>query len=233
MDPLGMLSLDKKRMNALRMAIIIRFGGFAAVTAALLYFFGRSYWQGWLYWTVLFVPMFFVVLHFFKRDPDFLERRMRYREKERGQVSIIIGGAAVLLVGIAVIGLDRYYSWSVVSTVAVISADAVSLIGYGIIFLAFRENSYASRIIEVETGQKVISSGPYAIIRHPMYLGNIIMMLAMPVALGSWAGVPFLSLYIPIMIARILNEEKVLLRDLPGYPEYCKRTRYRLVPKIW
>ncbi len=79
----------------------------------------------------------------------------------------------------------------------------------------------------------MISSGPYAIIRHPMYLGNIIMMLAMPVALGSWAAVPFLLLYIPIIIARILNEEKVLLRDLPGYDEYCRVTRYRLIPKIW
>ncbi len=170
---------------------------------------------------------------FFKRDPEFLERRMRYREKEREQVSIIIGGAIVFLVGIAVIILDRYYSWSDVPTVAVILADAVSLLGYGIIFLAFRENSYASRIIEVERGQKVISSGPYAIIRHPMYLGNIIMMLAMPVALGSWAGVPFLLLYILVIIARILNEEKVLLRDLPGYAEYCRVTRYRLIPKIW
>ena len=225
--------MDEKRMDALRRAIIIRFGGFVAIAAALLYFFGRSYWQGWLYCAVLFVPMFFMALYFLKRDPEFLERRMRYREKEREQVSIIIGGAAVLLAGIAVIGLDRYYSWSIVPTVAVISADIVSLIGDGIMFLAFRENSYASRIIEVESDQKVISSGPYAIIRHPMYLGNIIIMLVMPVALGSWVGIPFLLLYIPIIIARILNEEKVLLRDLPGYAEYCRRTRYRLVPKIW
>ncbi len=225
--------MDQKRMDALKRAVVIRFGGFAAVVTALLYIFGRNYWQGWLYCAVLFVPMFFVAFYFFKRDPEFLERRMRYREKEREQVSILIGGAIVLLVGIAVIGLDRYYSWSDVPTSAVILADAVSLLGYSIIFLAFRENSYASRIIEVERGQKVISSGPYAIIRHPMYLGNIIMMLAMPVALGSWAGVPFLLLYIPVIIARILNEEKVLLRGLPGYDEYCRVTRYRLIPKIW
>ncbi len=225
--------MDQRRMDALKRAVIIRFGGLAAVATALLYFFGRSYWQGWLYCTVFFMQAFLVALYFFKRDPEFLERRMRYREKEREQVSIIIGGGIVFLVGIAVIILDRYYSWSDVPTVAVILADAVSLLGYGIIFLAFRENSFASRIIEVESGQKVISSGPYAIIRHPMYLGNVIMMLAMPVALGSWAGVPFLSLYIPIIIARILNEEKVLLRDLPGYAEYCRVTRYRLIPKIW
>ncbi|MHB8120246.1 MAG: methyltransferase family protein [Methanothrix sp.] len=225
--------MDKKRMDVLRRAMIIRFGGFAAIVAALLYFFGQNYWQGWLYWAVLFVPMFFVVLYFLNRDPEFLERRMRYKEKEREQAAIIVVGIVIFIAGIAVIGLDLYYSWSIVPAVAVIAADAVSLIGYSIIFLAYRENSYASHIIEVEKSQRVISSGPYAIICHPMYLGYIIMMLVMPVALGSWAGVPFFSLYIPLIIARILNEEKVLARDLPGYAEYRRRTRYRLVPKIW
>ena len=224
--------MDKKT-DTIRQAIIIRFGGSAAIVAALLYFFGRSYWQGWLYSVVLFMPMLFVVFYFLKRDPEFLERRMRYREKEHEQGVIVIAGSAILLAGITAIGLDRYYSWSAVPVAAVIAADALSLIGYGIIFLAFRENSYASRIIDVEKDQKVISSGPYAIIRHPMYLGYLLMMLAMPVALGSWAGIPFLSLNIPLIIARILNEEKVLARDLPGYIEYCNRMRYRLVPRIW
>lgn len=225
--------MDEKRMRAIRRAMVIRFGGFAAISATLLYFFGQEYWQGWLYWAVLFVPMSFVVLYFLNRDPEFLERRMRYKEKEREQAAIIIVGAAILIAGITVIGLDLYYSWSIVPAMASIAADAVSLVGYGIIFLAFRENSYASRTIVVEKSQRVISSGPYAIICHPMYLGYLMMMLAMPVALGSWAGVPIFSFYIPLIIARILNEEKVLARDLPGYAEYRRRIRYRLLPGIW
>lgn len=176
--------------------MVIRFGGSAAMAAALLYFFGRNYWQGWLYWAVLFGPMFFVVLYFLHRDPAFLERRARYKEKEPEQAAIIALAAVILLAGVAVIGLDRYYSWTFVPVSAIIAANAVSVIGYSIIFLTFKENSYASHIIEVEQNQKVISSGPYSIIRHPMYLGYILMMLAMPVALGSYAGVPFFSLYI-------------------------------------
>jgi protein-S-isoprenylcysteine O-methyltransferase Ste14 len=220
-------------MGALRRAVAIRFGGSAGLSAGLLYLFGRSYWQGWLYWAVLFVPMLFVVLYFLKRDPKFLERRMIYREKEPEQATIVALGSAIVVAGIAVIGLDLHYSWSAVPAAASIAADAVSLIGYRIIFLAFRENSYASRTIVVEKNQRVISSGPYAIICHPMYLGYLMMMLAMPVALGSMAGVPIFSLYIPLMISRILNEEKVLARDLPGYAEYRRRIRYRLLPGIW
>jgi protein-S-isoprenylcysteine O-methyltransferase Ste14 len=225
--------MDKKKMEALRRAMIIRFGGFAAISALLLDFSGQDYWQGWLYWAVLFVPMSLVVLYFLNRDPEFLERRTRYKEKEREQSIIIMVGAAILIAGISVIGLDLHYSWSAVPAAASIAADAFSLIGYSIIFLAFKENSYASRTIVVEKNQKVISSGPYAIICHPMYLGYLMMMLAMPVALGSWAGVPIFSLYIPLIVARILNEEKVLARDLPGYAEYRRRIRYRLLPGIW
>jgi protein-S-isoprenylcysteine O-methyltransferase Ste14 len=225
--------MDEKRMEALRRAVVIRFGGSAALSAALLFIFGENYWQGWLYWAVLFVPMSLVVLYFLKRDPKFLERRMRYKEKEREQAAIITVGTAILIAGIIVIGLDKHYSWSAVPAATSIAADAVSLIGYSIIFLAFRENSYASRTIVVEMNQRVISSGPYAIICHPMYLGYLMMMLAMPFALGSWAGVPIFSLYIPLIIARILNEEKVLARDLPGYAEYRRRIRYRLLPGIW
>jgi protein-S-isoprenylcysteine O-methyltransferase Ste14 len=225
--------MDEKRMKALRRAMAIRFGGFAAISVALLYFIRPNYWQGWLYWAVLFVPMSFVALYFLNRDPEFLERRMRYKEKEQEQAAIIIVGTAILIVGIIVICLDLYYSWTAVPAAASIAADMVSLIGYSIIFLAFRENSYASRTIVVEKSQRVISSGPYAIICHPMYLGYLMMMLAMPVALGSMAGVPIFSLYIPLIIARILNEEKILARDLPGYAEYRQRIQYRLLPGIW
>ena len=115
----------------------------------------------------------------------------------------------------------------------VIAANAIVLSGYIFIFFVLRENSYASRIIEVEKGQKVISTGPYAIVRHPMYLGVLLMLLFTPLALGSyWALIFFLPLF-PLIVFRLLNEEEVLLRELPGYEEYCQKTRYRLFPFIW
>lgn len=115
----------------------------------------------------------------------------------------------------------------------VIAANAGVLLGYYLIILVFKENSYASRTIEVVEGQKVITTGPYSIIRHPMYLGSIVMFMLTPIALGSWWAAPVFLLYIPLMVWRIVNEEKVLLRDLPGYREYCQKCRYRLMPLVW
>ena len=124
-------------------------------------------------------------------------------------------------------------SWSSVPSELVIASNAVVLIGYFICFLAFRENSYAARTVEVEKGQKVISTGPYSIIRHPMYMGVLLMYLSTPIALGSyWALPPFL-LMIPVIIYRTLNEEELLRRKLPGYKAYCKKVRYRLIPYVW
>jgi protein-S-isoprenylcysteine O-methyltransferase Ste14 len=115
----------------------------------------------------------------------------------------------------------------------VLIADAGVFLGYCFILWIFKENSYASRTIEVVVGQKLIATGPYSIIRHPMYSGSLVMHLLTPMALGSWWAVPVFSLYIPLMVWRIINEEKVLLRDLPGYSDYCKKMHYRLVPLIW
>jgi len=112
-------------------------------------------------------------------------------------------------------------------------ANVIVFSGYIFVFFVLRENSYASRIIEVEKGQKVITSGPYTIVRHPMYLGVLLMYLFTPIALGSyWAIIFFLPL-VPLIVFRLLNEEEVLLRELPGYEEYCKKTRYHLIPFIW
>ena len=115
----------------------------------------------------------------------------------------------------------------------VVAADVVVLLGYGLFILVMRENRYASRIIEVAQGQSVISSGPYAYVRHPMYVAATLMYVATPLALGSyWALIPAV-LIIPILVARILNEEKVLVKELKGYPEYMQKTRYRMIPGIW
>ena len=192
-----------------------------------------DYWQAWLYIAVLFGPVIFVLRYFLKNDPEFLKRRMRYKEKEARQKSIIKFAWVIFVIGFLLPGLDRRFGWSDVPFELVIAADALVLLGYAQCFLAFRENSYAGRTILVEKGQKVISTGPYSIIRHPMYLGALVMWAATPIALGScWALPPFLLLF-PIMVLRILNEEEVLRRGLPGYSAYCKKTPYRLLPYVW
>ncbi len=191
------------------------------------------YWQAWIYCGVIFITMSFVVFYFLTKDPELLERRMRLREKEEKQKTIQIFGSVIFFIGFIISGLDYRYHWSDVPVILVIAANAIVLSGYIFVFLVLRENSYASRIIEIEKGQKVITTGPYAIVRHPMYMGVLLMYLFTPLALGSyWASIFFLPLF-PLIVVRLLNEEEMLLRELPGYKEYCQKTRYRLIPFIW
>lgn len=158
---------------------------------------------------------------------------MRMREKEEKQKSIQIFTTIFFFIGFIIPGLDYRYHWSNVPVILVIAANAIVLSGYIFVFFVFRENSYASRIIEVEKGQKVITTGPYALVRHPMYLGVLLMFLFTPLALGSYWALFFFLPLLPLIVLRILNEEEVLLRELPGYEEYCMKTKYRLIPFIW
>ena len=158
---------------------------------------------------------------------------MRTREREPEQQRIIALSAPILLLAFLIPGFDHRFGWSNVPVWGVLAADFIVLLGYGLFFLVLRENRYASRVIEVEQEQQVIRSGPYARVRHPMYLGILVFYLASPLALGSyWAMLPAL-LNIPILVARIRNEESVLVRDLKGYQDYMQQTRYRLIPGIW
>ncbi len=192
-----------------------------------------DYWQAWAYMAVIFVPAIFVVLYFLKRDPAFLVRRMKMKEKEARQKLVVGAGLVIFIVGFLLPGLDRRFGWSNVPAEWSVAADVVVFLGYALIFLVFRENSYAGRTIEVVKGQKVISSGPYSIVRHPMYVGVLLMYLSTPIALGSyWAVLPFL-LVVPMLVLRILNEEEVLRRELKGYGAYCKKVRYRMLPFVW
>jgi len=192
-----------------------------------------NYWQAWIFMVVLFTPPIFVIAYFSKRDPELLKKRVQFKEKEIRQKTIIKTSKWIFLIGMFVPGLDYRYGWSSVPVWFVILSDIIVFLGYVLIFFVFKENSYASRIIEVQENQKVITTGPYSVIRHPMYVGVTLMYVFMPIALGSYWALLFFVPIIAIVVFRILNEEKVLRRGLAGYEEYMKKVRYRLVPGIW
>ena len=192
-----------------------------------------AYWQAWVYLAIILIPMLFVLFYFMKNNPKLLERRMKMQEKESNQNLIVKFSTVFFLIAFILPGLDYRFGWSHVPLAIVVIAEIVVFLGYSVVFLVFKENSYASRVIEVEQGQKVISSGPYAIVRHPMYSGTVLMYILSPLALGSWwALIPALMI-IPVIVARILNEENLLASDLPGYPDYIQKVRFRLIPGIW
>ena len=192
-----------------------------------------DYWQGWLYLLILYIPMFFVLYYLLKNDPALLQRRMRMREKESVQRRIIVLSLVYFLVAFSLPGFDVRFGWSNVPAWVSLVADVLVFIGYMTFVWVLMVNSYLSRVVEVEAGQKVVSSGPYAIVRHPMYAGISLMYVATPVALGSfWALIPAVFI-VPLLVARLRNEEEVLLRDLPGYAEYTQKVKYRLLPGVW
>lgn len=192
-----------------------------------------DYREAWTFLAVLFVPVSLVFGYLLALDPALLERRLRTREKEPEQGRIVKLGSVCYAVTFLVPGFDHRFSWSSVPAAVVLLADLLFMLGYALFVLVLRVNSYASRVVEVEAGQRVASTGPYAIVRHPMYVAVLLMILASPVALGSWwALIPAVPV-IGILVIRIRNEEQVLARDLPGYREYMTATRYRLLPGIW
>lgn len=171
--------------------------------------------------------------YFYKRNPELIERRMRRKEAVKEQKVIQIVNTILFIVGFLIAGFDHRFDLSHIPINIVLLADAIILLGYFIIFIVLTQNAYASSVIQVEKGQTVVSTGLYSIVRHPMYSGGLIMFLFIPIALGSfWALIPFLIMPFTI-IFRLLNEEKLLLKELPGYEEYCKKVRYRLIPFIW
>ncbi len=192
-----------------------------------------KFWQAWMWLAMMITLMLVTLRYLLKNDPALLERRMRMRERVGAQQKIIGVSFIFLLASFIVPGLDQRYGWSQMPAWVAILADTIVAIGYLMVLWVFKANTYTSRIVEVETGQKVISNGPYAIVRHPMYVGAFLVYAASPLALGSyWAVLPGLMI-LPVLIFRILDEEKLLLRDLPGYREYTQKVTYRLLPGIW
>ena len=192
-----------------------------------------DYWEAWVYCAVLLVPFIVVLIYLVRKNPELLARRMRLREKESTQKRIVSASGIIFFLGFLIPGLDHRFGWSEVPVGTVLAADALVFLGYVLVFLVFLENPFASRVVEVEPGQRVISSGPYALVRHPMYLGTSIMWLATPIALGSYWALPVFFILPLVLVYRILNEEEVLLKELPGYREYMQKVRYRLIPFIW
>jgi protein-S-isoprenylcysteine O-methyltransferase Ste14 len=192
-----------------------------------------SYWEAWVYLAVLFVPMVLALVYFLIFSPALLERRMRMREKEAEQQLIVKLASIVILLVYLLPGFDHRFHWSSVPIWLVAIADILVLSGYALMVLVMRENPYAGRTIEVEPDQTVVTTGPYAFVRHPMYLGVLLLYVFSPLALGSyWSMIPALFL-MGLLIARITNEERVLLKELNGYREYTEKVRWYLIPGIW
>ena len=195
-----------------------------------------DYWQAWVYLLNLTILSFLTTIYLIKNDPELLQRRMRggpTAEKRAAQRVIMLFTSLAFIGLLFVPALDRRFGWSSVPFYVVVAGDVLVVIGYCFILLVFRENTYTSATIEVAANQKVIDTGPYALVRHPMYASALLYLLGTPLALGSyWGLLSFVSL-IPLLIWRLIDEEQVLARELEGYAQYQQRVRFRLVPRVW
>jgi len=230
-----MAELHLTRTELLKL-VFVRFGlGFVCLAAMFFIPAGTlRYWEAWAWLAVVIIPMFFVLAYLLRNDPALLERRMHTRETEKPQSLMVKLSLAVFIVAYLIPGLDYRFGWSNVPVWLELFSLLMVLLGYLLIFAVFRENTYTSRVVEVAAGQTVIDTGPYSIVRHPMYVGAITMYVFTPLALGSyWALLPTLFIIPILTVLRIPNEEEVLKRELTGYAEYMQKVRYRLVPGIW
>ena len=192
-----------------------------------------DYFGAWLFLGVLFVPMLVMGAVLLVKSPALLEKRLNAKEKEKSQQGVVALAGLLFPVGFVLSALDFRFAWSVVPMWLSVAAAALFLCGYGLYAEVMRENAYLSRTVEVQENQSVVTTGLYGIVRHPMYLATLLMFLPIPLILSSlWGLIPFLC-YPPLIIVRILNEERVLTDGLAGYAEYKTRVRYRLLPFIW
>jgi protein-S-isoprenylcysteine O-methyltransferase Ste14 len=195
-----------------------------------------AYWPAWVYLGVFEVATVLVTLDLMRRDPALLGRRMRggpVAEKRPAQKCIMFVTSLAFVALLVVPALDRRFGWSDMPLTAVVAGDLLVAIGFGLISRVYRENPFASATIELAEDQRVVSSGPYAIVRHPMYASALLYLVGTPLALGSYWGLVPIAAVIPFLIWRLVDEERFLARDLPGYPAYQRRVRHRLVPFVW
>jgi protein-S-isoprenylcysteine O-methyltransferase Ste14 len=212
---------------------------FLAIAMGLLLFLPAGtaqYWQAWGFLVVFFGASLLITLYLMKKDPALLKRRLSggpTAEKEKTQKMIMFFTTLGFIALLVVPALDYRFMWSSVPFYLVIAGDMLTALGFYIVFLVYRENTFTSATIEVASDQKVISTGPYAIVRHPMYAGSLLYLLGMPFALGSYWRLLVLVAMMPFLIWRLFDEERFLSKNLPGYAEYCAKVRWRLMPGVF
>ena len=210
------------------------FGG--VVLLGLLIFLPAGtfgFWQGWLLMGILFIPMFIAGLVMMKKNPELLKKRLNAKEEEKEQKQVILLSGLMFLAAFVLAGLNFRFHWLLLPDWAVWAAAVLFLLSYALYAEVLRENTYLSRTIEVQAEQKVIDTGLYGIVRHPMYAATLILFLSMPLVLASPLSFLVTLLYIPIISKRMKNEEEVLRQGLKGYDAYMQKVRYRVIPFIW
>lgn len=220
--------------------ILARSVAFSAAFCALIFLPAGTwhFWQAWAFAAFYVLPIVGLLLLLAIIDPQTAQRRLEGREREPTQRRVILGWIPLFLLALTAPGFDHRFGWTrnilaPVPAWVCLAADFLALAGVLFIAWTIFVNRFAARTIRVEESQQVISSGPYRFLRHPMYSGLIVTQLAMPVGMASLVTLPLFVLLIPFYVVRLLNEEKILCRDLPGYAEYCRHTRYRLIPFVW
>ena len=192
-----------------------------------------AFWQAWLLIFILFVPMFIAGLIMMKKSPDLLRKRLNAKEEQTEQKTVILLSGLMFLAAFIAAGLNFRFGWIILPGAVSFAAAIVFLLAYVLYAEVMRENAYLSRTVEVQENQKVIDTGLYGIVRHPMYMSTLLLFLAMPLVLGSIISFAIMLAYIPIISKRIRNEEQVLEEGLEGYKEYKQRVRYKVIPFVW
>lgn len=195
-----------------------------------------SYWQAWVYLAIFFAAAILNTVYLIRRDPALLERRMRggpTAETRPAQQIIMLFTSIGFIALLVVPALDRRFGWSAVPLPVVLAGDTLVVVGFYLIFLVYRENTFSSATIQVAENQTVVSTGPYAVVRHPMYASASLYLAGTPLALGSYWGFVPLAGIVPFLIWRLFDEERLLEDTLPGYTDYQKKVRHRLVPRVW
>lgn len=192
-----------------------------------------SYTRGWLFMGLLFVPMLIAGLVMFFKSPDFLAKRLDAKEKQATQKGVLAISGLMFIGGFVVAGLDFRFGWSGMPLPVTVIASVLFLVAYALYAEVMRENAYLSRTVKVEEGQKVVDTGLYGIVRHPMYAVTILLFLMIPLVLGSFYALIVFALYPAIIVVRLKDEEALLTRELPGYEAYKRKVKYRLIPFVW
>lgn len=225
-------------MGNLLLKTILGFAFLMLVLASALFISAGSlsFWQAWVYLAVFAMCTLLISAYLFRNDPTLLSSRVQVGPvaETRKSQQVIQGFASLFFIALFIVpGLDYRFGWSQVPPVISLVCDGLVVLGFFIVFLVFRENTYTSAVIEVAAQQRVIDTGPYSVVRHPMYAGAAVLLVFTPLALGSWAALPLPLPLILVVAIRLLDEEKFLSEKLEGYQEYRQKVRYRLVPYLW